>query len=160
MRKALLPIVAVLAVTGWLALAMPVNASAATSACTRSKPNCALDGQSPVTTGCAKGAYPVSNAPVFIGRQGQVGYLHLMYSPSCNTNWAEADGYFDPVDIVAWNAASPEQWYASYGLAGSYGYTAMVNGAFDAGACLRDDAYGIELCMAQSAAPHHQPSGW
>ena len=112
---------------------------------------------------CATGAYAVDNAYLHGSTAGGP-QLHLMYSPRCNTNWAEVDTFVEPVDIIVWNVASngADTWYqhnATYNIAdyGSYGYTKMVDGTNDAGACARTDhAY---YCLVQTGAANTIPSG-
>src|SRR5262245_33439794 len=54
---------------------------------------------------CADDGYAVGNTSLHGSRSGGPA-LHLMYSPRCNTNWAEVDGYVEPVDIIVWNVSS------------------------------------------------------
>lgn len=111
---------------------------------------------------CANGAYAVSNAALHGSTNGGP-VLHLMYSPTCNTNWAEVDGYVEPVDILVWNVSSNGsshvyQDYAKYGIAnnGGYGYTSMVDGTRDAGACEHTDhSY---YCRVQAGAANAIPT--
>lgn len=111
---------------------------------------------------CANGAYAVNNA-VLHGSTGGGPVLHLMYSPTCNTNWAEVDGYVEPVDIIVFNVSSNGssniyQNYANYNIAnyGGYGYTSMVDGTHDAGACENTDhSY---YCRVQAGAANAIPS--
>ena len=111
---------------------------------------------------CANGAYAVSNA-VLHGSTNGGPVLHVMYSPTCNTNWAEVDGYVEPVDIIVWtvsqnNSDSIYQSYAKYGLAnyGGYGYTSMVDGTHDAGAC--EDTDHSYYCRIQAGAANATPN--
>lgn len=111
---------------------------------------------------CANGAYAVNNAALHGSASGGPA-LHLMYSPTCNTNWAEVDGYVEPVDIIVWNVSSNGsstiyQNYATYGIAnyGGYGYTAMVDGTHDAGVC--EDTDHSYYCRVQAGAANAIPS--
>jgi hypothetical protein len=111
---------------------------------------------------CANGAYAVNNTALHGSASGGP-TLHLMYSPTCNTNWAEVDGYVEPVDIIVWNVSSNEsdhinQSYADYSIAnyGGYGYTSMVDGTRDAGAC--EDTDHSYYCRVQADAANAIPS--
>lgn len=71
------------------------------------------------------------------------GYLHLMYSPSCNANWAEFDSYPSGYEFVldAWNnsegPATPEDWWYSSAGSEKVAWTNMVDGSgpADVGVC-------------------------
>lgn len=79
----------------------------------------AYDSLDPYDTGCANGAYAVAPAYIAVGfpnKSGNTGfgYLHLMWSPSCQTNWAEFDSY--PRGIHFYLMA----WYPIPGSSGFY----------------------------------------
>ncbi len=123
------------------------QASASIVACTPSR--CDYVGKSPVSAGCAADGYAVGNARLLAGSGGATGTVHLMYSPACNTNWTEADGYVFPTDIIVWNTIGQQQKTANLANYGGYGYTAMVNGAYDAGSCIANDRFWA--CFGQPA---------
>ena len=131
----------------------PSTARAAITPCTKSM--CSYVGKSPVSTGCANGAYAVSNYRILFNSGGDTGVVHLMYSPACNTNWTEADTYNLPTDITVWNTVGQQQNTNNLTNYGSYGYTAMVNGAYDAGSCIENDRFF--LCIGQPAITSYPP---
>lgn len=116
---------------------------------------CGYQGQSPTATGCDQGAYAVGNAHS-LANTGPTGNLHLMYSPNCNTNWVEADGLVLVSDIVVWNQHGGYESAANI-PGGSWGYTKMINGSFDAGGCLADDRNF--QCIAQGQISTYPPYG-
>jgi Protein of unknown function (DUF2690) len=128
---------------------------AAIAACVAGKA-CGYDGLSPVSTGCANGAYAVGNVHTLIDT-GPTGNLNLMYSPTCNTNWVEADGLIFVSDLVVWNTAGNQHSVDNVPNNGGYGYTAMVNGAYDAGGCIENNRFFY--CVGQPAVNSHPPYG-
>lgn len=140
---------------GCLVVSSPAQAHASTAACTRT--SCPYVGKSPVSTGCANGAYAVGNYRVLINSGGDTGVVHLMYSPACNTNWTEADTYNFPTDITVWNTVGQQENTDNLTNYGSYGYTAMVNGSYDAGSCIENDRFF--LCIGQPAITSWPPYG-
>lgn len=106
----------------------------------------AADTDDPYAAGCTAGAYAVAAASA----DSPIGEIHLMYSPHCATNWAEADGTpATEIEIYVWNAYGQHEQESYYGTA-SYGWTDMVSGVPAAGVCISDavDVY----CYAQSGA--------
>ncbi len=142
---------------GW-ALAWAPAAHAAIKPCTKTQ--CSYVGGNPEATGCSVGAYAVGNVHVVQpSDNAPAGALNLMYSPACNTNWAEADSYaadWGPVDIVAWNTVNPAQSKRGIANYGGYAFTPMVNGSFDAGACIKN--YRLINCIGQRTITSHP--GW
>lgn len=57
----------------------------------------AYDGKSPVSTGCMNGAYPAWQGSVWRGGYGEIGWVQVMYSPSCKTNWVRSKSYIGSV---------------------------------------------------------------
>lgn len=58
------------------------------------------DGQDPVQTGCANGAYTVASD--YIYQWGvAIGRVDLRYSPACETNWTRTISYIGPETIDA-----------------------------------------------------------
>ncbi|HEY0934161.1 MAG TPA: DUF2690 domain-containing protein [Trebonia sp.] len=108
-------------------------------------PALAADTNDPYVSGCASGAYPVASAHITVGNPntyGNTGFglLHLMYSPSCRTNWAEFDSYAKGYKfaLAVWshanaaNSLSTEQvdWTSN---GDQVAWTDMVNGTIPAG---------------------------
>lgn len=151
------PLSALLVVAASLAalvvISGPVTARATITQCT--KTYCPYVGESPVSTGCANGAYAVDNYRILFNSGGDTGVVHLMYSPACNTNWTEADTYNLPTDITVWNTIGQQQNTDNLTNYGSYGYTHMVNGAYDAGSCIENDRFF--LCIGQPAITSYPP---
>ncbi|WP_432838681.1 DUF2690 domain-containing protein [Dactylosporangium sp. CA-092794] len=136
--------------------AVATPASAAVTKCTRT--SCPYVGQNPETTGCSAGAYAVANTHVIQpSDRVWIGAVNLMYSPGCNTNWTEADSYAQPVDIVVWNTANQLKSKDNLANYGGYGFTPMVNGSYDAGACIQSDRF--ITCVGQPAVTAHPPFG-
>ncbi|HUN32225.1 MAG TPA: DUF2690 domain-containing protein [Trebonia sp.] len=124
-----------MATAGALALAAVAGATPARAA----------DQDDPYVRGCTADAYAVSSAyikaysPNASGNTG-FGELHLMYSPSCNTNWAEFDNYPKGYKflLVAWSHDASgsstdmqsEPWTSN---GDEVAWTDMVNGANPAG---------------------------
>lgn len=139
------------AVATALGIAVPAGvASAAVPAADRpmvaatcSASSCA--GEDPVQTGCSADGYPVDGYTW----QTPWGLVHLMYSPSCDANWAEVDGASAGVDFAVFNSQNQKQtWYIHSGY--TYGWTNMVNGAVPAGASIGTP--GDYDCEAQFVA--------
>lgn len=49
----------------------------------------------PVATGCASGAYVVASSNALDNLNQVEGYVELVYSPACGTNWVNAYDYSD-----------------------------------------------------------------
>jgi hypothetical protein len=119
---------------------------------------CGYEGLNPETTGCASGAYAVNNWHVLPNANtGPTGNLNLMYSPRCNTNWVEADGLLYTGDIVVWNNAGGERSKQGVASGSGYGFTPMINGAYDAGGCLAN--YRFFRCIGQDGITDFPPYG-
>lgn len=80
---------------------------------TAAQPALAYDPQDPYDTGCVHGAYAVAPAYIAVGSPSKTGntgfgYLHLMWSPTCKTNWAEFDSYPKGIHfyLMAWTPLS------------------------------------------------------
>ena len=83
------------------------------------------------------------------------GTLHLMYSPSCQANWAEVDNM--TASQHAWMWVTDEQpdshgryEYVQYQPNYSWGYTSMVDGQLLAAACVSNQSKTAEWCLSQS----------
>ena len=117
-------------------------------------PTCYADscyGKDPTTTYssrtgalCTSGAYAVENTnnP---SDSTPIGKLHLLYSPGCAANWAEADSTpAAELELYVWNAEEEHKATTYFGSV-SYNWTLMVNGEVDAGACLSDVDVYLEM---------------
>lgn len=108
-------------------------------------PALAADTNDPYVSGCASGAYPVASAYIAVGEPntyGNTGFglLHLMYSPSCKTNWAEFDSYAKGYKfaLAVWShsdsanslSTEEENWTSN---GDQVAWTDMVNGRIPAG---------------------------
>ena len=119
----------------------------------------------PKAHGCTNGAYQVEeglSGTVPTGGantgQTQVGTIRLMYSPSCNTNWAEADGIPVGIEvkILVWNKngaqSLPVVWFTT--ASSTWGWTDMVDGHVSAGASIdAGDSLGPYYLYQQGAPP-------
>jgi hypothetical protein len=129
-------------------------------------PAWAVDTNDPYVSGCANGAYAVGSAYIRVGSPnttGNTGFgsLHLMYSPSCNKNWAEFDSYPSGYRfaLVAWSHSSTIDTQAEYWTSNGdeVAWTDMVDGSNPAGVGVcEDSSSGAVLKSAfisQAAAP-------
>jgi Protein of unknown function (DUF2690) len=148
-RKWLATVLSPLVIAGGLIVFDPVASGAATAPC-RTGVSCGYAGQDPVTTGCSIGAYPVDNARQLIDT-GPTGNLNLMYSLTCHTNWVEADGLIYVGRITVWNEVGNQASRDNIPNDGGWGYTPMVNGAYDAGGCIANDRFFY--CVGQPNIP-------
>lgn len=96
----------------------------------------ASDPNDPYDSGCATGAYAVGSSYIAKGspnKTGDTGFgsLHLMYSPKCNTNWAEFDNYPRGYSFIlfAWSDPSPVQNVDWTSNGDEIAWTDMVNGS-------------------------------
>jgi hypothetical protein len=125
------------------------------------------DPDDPYVSHCANDAYAVETT-ILVGspnKTGNTGFgtLHLMYSPGCNTNWAEFDNYPRGYrfNLVVWshNDHNTIDWqqepWTSNG--DEVAWTDMVDGTYPAGVGVCDDSSSGAVLktafMSQAAAP-------
>jgi hypothetical protein len=129
-------------------------------------PAWAADTNDPYVSGCVNGAYAVGSATILVGSPnttGNTGFgsLHLMYSPRCNKNWAEFDGYPRGYRfaLAAWSHRSTidyqsESWTSN---GDEVAWTDMVDGSNPAGVGVCEDSSSGAVLksafMSQAAAP-------
>jgi Protein of unknown function (DUF2690) len=128
----------------------------------------AADGNDPYVSGCASGAYAVGSATILVGSPnttGNTGFgsLHLMYSPHCNTNWAEFDNYPRGYRfvLVGWshNDHNTIDWRQELWTSNGdeVAWTDMVDGTYPAGVGVCEDSSSGAVLktafMSQAAGP-------
>ena len=113
------------------------------------------DGQDPVQTGCANGAVIAASSISTVTPLRRI-RVFLMWSPTCKTNWARIDSYwnaytwdpnFPSKPILNWvyvkrQTAFPRQETQQLGQGYNYGWTNMV--------------YGDRVCVFASGAGYEQ----
>jgi Protein of unknown function (DUF2690) len=131
-----------------LAATVGALALAATSAIGLAAPAHAADLNDPFASGCSKDAYPVGPSYIAVGSPNTTGVtgfgqLNLMYSPACNTNWAELGNYPQGFKfaLAVWsndnNPAQDVRWTSN---GDELAWTDMVSGASPAGAGVCEDS--------------------
>jgi hypothetical protein len=80
-------------------------------------PTCSTNGcdfQDPITTHCVDDSYPVGSVPLYALDNGHVGDVDLIWSPTCQTNWARVTSLIGPISQVPMKVeigrASPYGW--------------------------------------------------
>jgi Protein of unknown function (DUF2690) len=137
MRKLLLALPAVLALSAFTLSATPANAAARAPNRPATAAGCyasGCNGLDPHLTGCDATASTVDHATYWSTSQGEYLTIYLRYSTACDANWAAISPAPASWQFKVENTLG-NYWVETVGYRSSYWYGNMVNGSVLARAC-------------------------